>query len=143
MNAFLDLAERQIPAPVKARRRAAERRAATREERALAERDSMFCTWKNWRRERLDELLKGPYGDAAQELVAFLQEMKLTDDAALLERVRAGDWHRADADTRFEVLSLINAAIVHARELAGLEPFDDGLPDETPATFLIVRELFR
>ena len=103
----------------------------------------MFRHWQHERREQLDALLNGPHGDAARALVTFLQGMELTDDTALLERVRAGNWQQADADTRFEILSLINAGIVRARERAGLEPFDDGVFDAPPNAFLVLRETLR
>jgi hypothetical protein len=143
MNAFLDYAEKQTPAAVKARQRAVEKRRAKAAEKALAERDDLYRLWKKWRRERLDALLNGPHGAAAQELVAFLQAMKLEDGARLVELIRAGGWERADADTKFEVLSLINITITALRERAGLEPLSDPLPDEESSAFLIIRELFR
>lgn len=143
MNAFLKYAEKQTPASVKARQRATEKRRATKaEEKALAEREDLFRLWKKWRRERLETLLAGPHGEAAQELVAFLKTMKLEDEARLIELVRAG-WERTDADTKFEVLSLINAAITALRERAKLPPINDALPDEEPTAFLIIREMFR
>ena len=143
MNAFLDYAEKQTPATVKARQRAAEKRRATAAEKALAERDDLFHLWKLHRQERLDALLAGPYGAAARDLVAFLQSMALDDGDRLVELVRTGGWARVDADTKFEVLSLINSAIVAMRERANLPPIDDALPDETPTTFIIIREMFR
>ena len=143
MNAFLKFAEQQTPAAVKARQRATEKRRAKATEKALAERDDLFRLWKQWRRERLETLLAGPHGEAAGALVAFLQTMTLDDGERLVEFVRAADWARADADTRFEVLSLINATIVALRERAGLPAFDDALPDQEPTTFLLIRELFR
>jgi hypothetical protein len=143
MNAFLEFAEKQTPAAVKARQRAAEKRRATAAEKALAERDSMFSLWKLWRRERLDALLSGPHGNAARELVAFLQTMALDDGARLVELIAAADWKHANADTKFEVLSLINATITALRERGGLVPIDDPLPHEPTSAFLIIRELFR
>ena len=143
MNAFLDYAAKQTPAAVKARQRAAEKRRATAAEKALAERDSLLCLWKLWRKERLEALLSGPYGAAARGLVAFLQTMTLNDGDRLVEFVRAADWARADADTRFEVLSLINVTITALRERAKLPPIADALHDEAPTTFLIIREMFR
>ena len=143
MNAFLDYAEKQTPATVKARQRAAEKRRATAAEKALAERDDLFHLWKLYRQERLDALLSGQHGDAARELVAFLRAMALDDGDRLVEFVRAAGWARADADTKFEVLSLINATITALRERAKLPPIDDALPDETPTTFIIIREMFR
>ena len=142
MNPFLELAERQISAPVKARQRAAEKRAMrTAEQKAIAKRDCMFQAWKHWRREQLDAALGGPHGGALQALIAFLKTMKCGD--ALIEHVRAGDWKAADGDTRFLVLHLVNAAIVRLREERGLAPFDDALPSEPPTAFQIIRELLR
>ena len=143
MNAFLEFAEKQTPASVKARQRAAEKRRATAAEKALAERDSLHQLWKVWRKERVAALLSGPRAAAAQGLVAFLQTMTLDDGAQLVELVCAAGWGHTDADTKFEILSLINAAITALRERAKLPPFDDPLPDAAPTTFLIIRELFR
>jgi hypothetical protein len=143
VNAFIDYAEKSMPAAVKARQRAAEKRRATAAEKALAERDDLFHLWKLHRQERLEALLAGPHGDAARELVAFLQAMTLDDGDRLVELVRTGGWARVDADTKFEVLSLINSAIVAVRERANLPPINDALPHEKPTTFIIIREMFR
>jgi hypothetical protein len=142
-DAFINFAEQQTPAAVKARQRAAEKRREKAEEKALAERDDLFRLWKRWRHERLEALLAGPYGESVRELLAFLQTMSLDDGPQLIEFVRAGDWHRTDPDTRFEILSLINTALTMLREQQGLPPFDDALPDEEPTGFLIIREMFR
>src|SRR5215471_18249270 len=132
MNAFLKFADEQTPAAVKARQRATEKRRAMAAqkaaEKALAERDDLFRLWKRWRRERLDELLAGPHSAAAQELVAFLKVMTLDDEARLIELIRTAGWARADADTKFEVLSLINITFTKLRERAELAPIDDALP---------------
>ena len=89
-------------------------------------------------------MLAGPRGTKARELLEFLQAMSLDDGPQLVEFVRAGDWHYADADTRFEILSLINTAITALRERQGLPPFDDGIPpDDEPTAFLAIREAFR
>ncbi len=143
MNVFTDFAERQAPAPVKARQRAVEKRRAKAAERALRERDDLLRIWKRWRRERDDAWLAGPYGAAAQALLEFLRAMSLDDEAALVQFVRATGWQHADVDTKFEVLSLINTTLVALRERAGLPPIDDALPDEEPTAFLIIREMFR
>src|SRR5215831_15359460 len=142
MNAFLDYAEKNTSATVKARQRAAEKRRVTKaEEKALAERDDLFRLWKKWRRERLETLLAGPHGIAAQELVAFLKTMKLEDGTRLVEFVCAAGWAHTDADTKFEILSLINATIIALRERAELSPISDSLPGEEPTAFLIIREM--
>jgi hypothetical protein len=143
MNAFLEFAEKQTPASVKARQRATEKRHAKAAEKALTERDDLFRLWRRWRRERLETLLAGPHGAAGRKLVAFLQAMTLDDGVRLVEFVRTAGWARVNADTKFEVLSLINATITALRERAKLPPFDDPLPGQAPTTFLIIREMFR
>jgi hypothetical protein len=152
MNAFTDYAEKQTPAAVKARQRATEKRRAAAAEKAaqkaLAERDDLFALWKVWRKERLNTLLSGPHGSAAQALVAFLQTMTLGDGARLVEHVRVADWEHTDEDTRFEVMSLIDHAIATLRTRAKLTPFDDPLSDlfgggSLSDPFLILRELLR
>jgi hypothetical protein len=69
--------------------------------------------------------------------------MTLEDGARLVEFVRAAGWARVDADTKFEVLSLINAAFTALRERAELPPFSDPLPGEESTAFLILREMFQ
>ena len=142
-DAFLALAESQTPAPVRARRRAAEKRAATREEKALAERDAQFRHWQREHRAELDEALAGPHGGALARLVAFLDTMTMESASALVERVRADDWPSADDDMRFLALRLVGEAIMRLRERSGLEPFDDPLFDRPPSAFLVLREMLR
>jgi hypothetical protein len=143
MNAFLDFAEKHTPAPVKALQRAAAKRAATAAEKREAVRDQMTGMWRVWRAERVRQLLEGPYGKPAHELVVFLGTMKLADEAALIELIKRAPWRTADADTRFEILALVNAAITTLRERTGLPPIDDALPDQEPTAFLVIRELLR
>src|SRR6476659_11100090 len=69
-----------------------------------------------------ETLLAGPHGPAARDLIAFLAAMTLADAAVLLARVERGPWREANADTRFEILELIDDAIVELRERAGLAP---------------------
>jgi hypothetical protein len=137
-NPFLDVAELQVSAPRKARARAAEKRAAAK----LDERDKLAEKRHAAQRKRLDALLAGPHGSAAQALIAFLQGMTLASAGELVEVVRAGPWLTADADTRFEVLALVDTEIVALRERHELVPFDDALPfsDEPPGAFLQLRE---
>ena len=102
-NAFLDLAEQQTSAPVKARQRASE---ARREPALLltrcSTRNAQAKVWRAWRRERRQELLAGPHGADAKMLLAFLQSMTMASAADLVEAVARGPWRQAPADTRFE-----------------------------------------
>lgn len=147
MNAFLDLAERQIAAPRKAQMRAAEKRTARRiaMEKALDERDTQLKAWCAWRRERVEALLSGPHGQAARDLCGFLAGMTLASAGELIEFVRQGPWRSTDSDTRFEILSLVDAAIIRMREKHELPPFDDAAPfsDEPLTAFQIVRDQLR
>ena len=142
-DAYLDLAERQIPATVKARRRAAETRRARAQEKALVERDAMFRHWQRERRAQLDAALAGPQGEKLAALLGVLESLTLETADALTQRVQADSWDAADEDTRSLVLHLIGAAIVRLRERGGLEPFDDPLFDQPPDTFLALRSLLR
>jgi hypothetical protein len=66
-------------------------------------------------------------------------------ESALIALVKRGPWRTADADARFQVLALIDAAIVTLRERAGLPPIDDALPwtDEPLTAFQVIREMLR
>jgi hypothetical protein len=143
MNAFTEIGARQISAPAKARQRATEKRARKTEQKVLAERDTLHHGWKRWRHKRVEALLSGPHGSAARDLIAFLTDMTLSDASALLARVKQGPWRDSDADTRFEILSLVDAAIVRLRERADMEPIDDALPGQLPNGFLLLREWLR
>lgn len=138
MNAFLDLADRQITAPVKARRRAAEKRAANK---AVDSRDRLNVAWRRWHDEQGEVLLAGPHGDAARHLIAFLGNMGLNQGAELVALVKAGPWRQTDSDTRFEIMALIDARIIKLRERGCLPPFDDPLPGERPNVFLTICEV--
>jgi hypothetical protein len=143
-DAFLDFAEQQTPAPVKARQRAVAKRREKAKEKTLRERDDLSLLWRQWRHERIEALLAGPHGTKAQALLEFLQRMSLYQGTQLIELVSAGNWHRTDPDTRFEILSLINAAITELRERHNLPPFDDGIPpDDEPTVFIVIKEMFK
>jgi hypothetical protein len=146
-DAFLELSERQIAAPRKARMRAVEKRAAskTAAEKALDARNTQARAWYAWRRERRDALLSGPHGQAATELREFLSGMTLASGAELITLVRRGPWRNADDNTRFTVLALIDDEIIKLRERSNLAPFDDSLPfgDAPPTAFHVLREVLR
>jgi len=132
-NAFEELAERQIPAPRKVRLRAAKKRAA--------EKDRLQAGWRAWRKERREALLAGPHGRTARELLRLVDALTLDDGDALIEAVLRGPWCKADPDTRAEILSLIDRALIELRERHDLAPFDDALPGEQPNAFLVLRGL--
>ena len=69
--------------------------------------------------------------------------MTLASAGGLIAFVQNGPWRGADADTRFEVLSLVDTAIIKLREHKDMAPFDDALPfsDEPLTAFEQIREI--
>jgi hypothetical protein len=63
---------------------------------------------------------------SARELVAF---------------VAAQNWDAVDANTRLVALHEINRAITKLRVRNKLPPFDEGLPDEPPNAFQMIRKI--
>ena len=109
----------------------------TQQQKALAEKRIELRLWKKWRRERIEGVLDGPFGEPTRALLAFCKTM--TTPTALINLVKAGPWSNASPDVRFEILALVDAVIVKRREKMGLAPFDDGLPGQPENTFLILR----
>jgi hypothetical protein len=129
MNAFLEFAEQRIAAPVKARERAAEKRAKTRTE-ALERRreDDTTCLreWRRWRQEEVTKALAGPRG---KKLAALITDLKKARDWADIDPAAiAAAWQSADRETRALVTRITNAFVTCLRENAGLHPFNDPLP---------------
>jgi hypothetical protein len=133
---FLAVADRQVVAPAKARQRAVETRRAKRADH----RDELGKAYRQWRHERREALLAGPYGHAARRLIGFLENMGLHDGAALIRLVERQRWCSVDVDTRFGILALVDGAVIALRERHWLPPFDDALPTEAPSVFLLIRE---
>jgi hypothetical protein len=141
-NPFTAFGETYAPTQ-KPRRQGVSAREATRREKALQERDRLSLAHQRWRKEAFNALLKGPHGAAAQTLIDFLEHMEVSDAPELIAHVSAGPWRGVDADARFLILVLVDAAIIHLRERAGLVPFDDPLRDEESNTFLTIRKLLQ
>jgi hypothetical protein len=132
-NPFLDLAERQMPAPVKARERATEKRRSKRLQKHDDEQRKLSAYYKAHRRQELADALAGADGAKLKALIEMLDALTLETIPHLVAFVRAGGWHTAAASTLFLARCLASETIVKLREKSGLEPFNDPLPDE-PAT---------
>jgi hypothetical protein len=142
-NLFLNVADQQISAPVKARQRAADRRAQTRIDKEEADRERLMKAWCAIQQRQIDDALIGPFGAQVAALLAFLKELTLEREAELVGFVQADSWRSANADIRFLAMRLVGGRLATLRENAGLAPFDDPLPDEPPSTFLRIREWLR
>lgn len=149
MNPFLDIAETQIAAPVKAKHRASEKRAEARmvrteAEQKLYDQSKLLSQWSAWHRERQQALFDGPFGEDAKKIKSFLRGMEPRSASALVELVRNGEWgKRAGPEIRHEILVMIGRGIIRARERQGLQPFDDSVPGEPPTAYEIIREMLR
>ena len=95
------------------------------------------------REERRAAQRSGLYGDEIAELDEILNRLTVSTIADLVDYISISRFIDADADTRHGVLSMIGAAIAHVHEEVGRPPFDDGLPDETPSAFVLIRELLQ
>jgi hypothetical protein len=98
-------------------------------------RAGLLRSWRAWHQERLEQALAGAHSTLIAELVTILDRLELTSSATLLELMQRADWDAVDADTRFEVLHLINARIAKMRERHGLPAIDDPLPSQPDNVF--------
>jgi hypothetical protein len=125
VNAFLELAERQLPNPVKARQRAVEKRAEALDRKKTND-DAGLKEWRRWRQEEVDQALAGPHGEDIATLIARLKAVKRWND--IDSAGIAAAWQSADGGTRALVTRIVNAFVIRLREAAGLPPFDDPVP---------------
>jgi hypothetical protein len=109
-------------------------------DKKLADDERLLRAWRNWHRERLDEAMAGPHGVVVVQVVEFLKTMSPASANALLALMRSQVWADVDADTRFELLHLINSTITRLREKNGMPPIDDPLPDSRENVFLLVKK---
>lgn len=149
MNSFLNIADTQMAAPVKAKHRVKEKRAAARmvmteAEQKLHDQSKLLGQWRAWHRERQQTLLAGPFGQDIKKLKSFLRGMSPESAPNLIKLIKEGEWGaRASVDVRHEILVMVGRGIMRVRERHGLQPFDDSLPGEAPTAYEIIRELLR
>jgi hypothetical protein len=107
----------------------------TKQQKAPTEQRIEFRQWRQWHRARVETLLVGYYAGPTKALLSFLKNMNSA--RALIKFVESGPWCNADEDTRYEVLGLIDAAIIARRERMKLAPLDD--THYPTSAFLILR----
>ena len=131
MNPFEALAEAQIPAPVKARAAAVERRRAraAQAERDLRDEQILLKSYRAWKRAKRDALLSGPHRREVRGLIRFIESMTLSSAPALIALIERAAWIRTmTADERHDLFGIVARGITRCREKAGLPPFDDEIP---------------
>jgi hypothetical protein len=110
-------------------------------DKKLADNSHLLRAWHRRYREQLDEALAGPHGALVGWLLDQLRELTLRDGAKLVAFIRAQDWSRVDANTKFVCLHEFNNGTTKLRVQAGMPPFDDGLPPERATVFLIIKPM--
>lgn len=150
MNAFLHIADQQLANPVKAKHRAAEKRAAiapivlTPAEKKVRDQERLTRDWKKWRRDEQAEVREGEFAKELKGIETFLRTMAPSSAPALVALIRGSKWiDRADRATRHCLLTIIADGIRRLRERNGLPPFDDALPGEQPTAFDQIKEILR
>jgi hypothetical protein len=115
------------------------RRSKRKRDQEREDESRQYRLWRQWRRERVEPLLAGPYGEALRELLPDLRNLPPASE--LLAKIESGPWRNADADTRHEILALLDAAVIAHREKLDLVPFDDPTPEQPDNMFLKLRAL--
>jgi hypothetical protein len=125
VNAFEAFADQHTAAPVKARRRAAAKRAEALDRRR---RDDTLCLreWRRGRSEEVSKALSGPHNALVRALIKTCRAAPLWSniDPAQLLAPFAG----LDRDTYALARRIVSTFLANKRETVGLPPFDDPLP---------------
>ena len=108
-------------------------------DKALQDDARLLRAWKQWHREERIAVLAGAHGPALAELFHMLDNMNYMRPRQLLGLVQSIAWTAIDYPTRLVVLHETNSAIGKQRDRLGLAPFDDGLPDDPPNVFRLIR----
>jgi hypothetical protein len=140
-NPFEALADRQLTAPVKARIRASEKRAAmkpTQQEQESINQQRQVRMYRRWKRSQIREFAqRNP--QVFSDLRRLLRHQTLDNSELLLRFSRYHLRQLKSFHDRSIALGMIGTAIARLRVRNGLPPFDDSLPDELPTVFEIIR----
>ncbi|MBO4228153.1 hypothetical protein [Bradyrhizobium neotropicale] len=159
IDPFAQAAEEIATAALKAKRRAAERRAAkvklvrsekdapmklSEQEQKLADQSKQMRLYRAWKRSEFEAMLTGPNGTDWRVLATNLRRLTLDHAEDLIAYVRGARWMReSDLRTRQAALALIANRIIRLRLENGLAPMDDSLPGEAMTAFEIIRSELR
>ena len=140
-NPFEVLAGRQLTAPVKARMRATEKRAAmkpTPQEQESINQQRQVRMYRRWKRSQVREFAqRNPR--IFTELRFALRCLTLDNTEFLLQFAHFQLTQIKSHADRLIALGMIGTAIARLRIRNGLPPFDDSLPGEPPTVFEIIR----
>ena len=97
--------------------------------------------YRAWRRSIRTEIL-AECGPQFADLLRLIRNLEWTRAEDVVDFVRGARWlRRADDETRFETLRLIDGSLGRARVRHGLSELDDGLPGEPLTPFLKIRKM--
>jgi hypothetical protein len=112
-----------------------------REQQKLQDDARLLRAWRHWHREQLKAVLAGPHSGVLAELFRMIAHLAHVQPAQLLGLAQTIDWSPIDPATRQVVLHELNVAIMALRVKHGLDPLDDGLPDEPDTPFRRLKQL--
>jgi hypothetical protein len=117
------------------------RRSKQQEEKEASDREKLLRAWKKYHREERETVLAGPHGAMLAELFRMFKNLQHVQPSQLIGFIRFVDWTSVDYNTRLVVLHELNNTITTFREKRGLEPIDDGLPDEPDTPFRTIKAI--
>jgi hypothetical protein len=108
-------------------------------EKKQAEADRLHELWLAGQAKRKQKLLDGPFGGSAKALCAVLDKIDFDSGETLI--AIAETWRGTPREVRFQVLQLIDEAMIDLRERNGMTPFDDPIDLDETNCFLTCRSI--
>jgi hypothetical protein len=113
---------------------------ASPQEKEQQERQQLLRQFNKAMTDRRRTLLEGKYRDEVRGLVQFLDTLDMNSAPGLMSYLAKCQWFQhCDYGTRFDILSVIDLAIVRFRVRSGQPPFDDSIDPEPPTAFQVIR----
>lgn len=131
MNPFEAIADAQIPAPVKAKAVAVEKRRArsAAAEKEMKDAQILSKAYQAWKKAKRNVLLTGPHGREVKGIISFLDSMTLSSAPALIRMIEQSRWIQSlSRDERHDLFGIVARGVARCREKAGLQPYEDEIP---------------
>lgn len=113
-------------------------------EQSMADQSTQLRRFKRGKRAESEALASGIYATQWKALTHILRNLTLPEAMYLPEYIERQDWLlTADDDTRHAAGEVIHSAIIRERIRNGYSPMDDGLGDQPPSAFEMIRVLLK
>lgn len=113
----------------------------TAQEQQRRDNSELLARFKRAKKAAHEALLESAaHGKPYAVMMAIVKRLPLSS-AELVENLKTGWTGALSPQEKLVALSMINARIMHEREVNGLSPMSDPMPDEPPNLFLICRKL--